>query len=74
MVDMDVLVSAVTHTLYERCSSQIPQGRRTTATTIFKSVPKELVVVLCDAQPRLWRKIAVKSTPSRRRVKYIPIE
>ena len=70
-VDGDVLVSALTETLYERCNSQIPQGGRTAATGTFKNVPIDLVAAFCDAKPWLWRQITVKSTPSRRRVKYV---
>ena len=51
-VDGDVLVSAVTETLYERCNSQIPQGGRTAATGTFKNVPIDLVAAFCDA--KLW--------------------
>ena len=70
-VGRDVLVSAVTETLYERCISQFPQGGRTAATATFKSVPIDLVAAFCDAEPGLWRKIGVRSSPMKRRVKYV---
>jgi hypothetical protein len=70
-VDRDVLVSAVTETLYERCNSQFPQGGRTAATATFKSVPIDLVAAFCDAEPGLLRRMNVKSSPSKRRVKYV---
>jgi ribosomal protein L40E len=70
-VDGNVLVSAVTYTLCNRCNSQIPQGGRTTATGTFKNVPIDLVSAFCDAKPWLWRKITVRSTVSKRRVKYV---
>ena len=70
-VDRDVLVSAVTETLYERCNSQFPQGGRTAATATFKNVPIDLVAAFCDAEPGLWRRMDVKSSPSKRRVKYV---
>jgi hypothetical protein len=56
-VDMDVLVSVVTETLYERCNSQFPQGGRAVATSTFKSVHIDVVAVFCDAEPALWRRI-----------------
>jgi hypothetical protein len=70
-VDGNVLVSAVTDTLYERCNSQIPQGGRRAATGTFKIVSIDLVSAHCDAKPWLWRKTTVISTASRRRVKYV---
>jgi ribosomal protein L40E len=70
-VDGNVLVSAVTDTLYERCNLQIPHGGRTAATGTFKNVPIDLVSAFCDAKPWLWRKMTVRSTASRRRVKYV---
>jgi hypothetical protein len=53
IVDKDVLVSAVTETLYERCNSQFPQGGRKAATSTFKSVSIDRVAVFCDAEPRI---------------------
>jgi hypothetical protein len=69
-VEWDVLVSALTKTLYECCNSQFPKGGRTTATTTFKSVLIDLVAAFCDAEPGLWRRITVESSSSKRRVKY----
>jgi hypothetical protein len=70
-MDMDVLVSAVTKTLYERCNSQFRQGGRTFATTTFKSVPVDLVAAFCDVERGLWREMIVRYSPSKRRVKYV---
>jgi hypothetical protein len=70
-VDKDVLVLAVTETLYERCNSQFPQGRRTAATAIFKGVPIDLLAAFCDAEQGLWRIVNAKSSPSKPRVKYV---
>jgi hypothetical protein len=77
IVDKDVLVlavnerSALTERLYKHCNSQFPQGGRTAATATFKSVPIDLVVAFCDAEPSLWRRMNVRSSPSKRRVKYV---
>jgi hypothetical protein len=59
---MDVLVSAVTGTRYERCDSLIPQGGRTYETAAFNNVPIDLVAVFCDTGPHVWRIIVVKFT------------
>jgi hypothetical protein len=68
---MDVFVSAVIETLYKRCISQFRQGGRTAATTTFKNVPIDLVAAFCDAEPGLWRKIDIRSSPMKRRVTYV---
>jgi hypothetical protein len=47
-VDGNILVSAVTETLYERCNSQIPQDGRTATTRTFHNVPIDLVAAFCD--------------------------
>jgi hypothetical protein len=71
IVDMGVLVSVVSETIYERWNSQFARGGLIAATTIFKTVPIDLAAAFCDAEPDLWRRMTVKSNPSKHRVKYV---
>jgi hypothetical protein len=41
------------------------------AIATFKSASIDLVAAFCDAEPRLWRKIGVRSSPRKRRVKHV---